>query len=205
MRKGRGARWTTALLAAVCALTLAACGDDDEQGAVAGSDYEFDLPADWQDAKGAAGDLAEETEDAIPGDDLGVQYDSVVADEPVNGFASNVNVIVEGSLAEKFDSRSYAEANARVFSDPELAAQVLPSSLELLDGPTELAPTEVGGTPAFHFDIDTEVSARRLTQRVTAVVHEGTGYAITFTALADEFDAEAAELGEILESWRWDA
>lgn len=203
MRQRRGPGWTTALIAAACALAIVSCGDD-EQGSVAGSDYEFDLPADWQDAKDAAGDLAEEAEDAIPAGDLGIQYDSVAADEPVNGFASNVNVIVEGSLAERFDSRRYAAANARLFSDPELARQFLPSNVELLEGPTELAPTEVGGTAAFQFDLDTEFGARRLTQRLTAVVHEGTGYAITFTALADEFDAEAAELEAILESWRWD-
>jgi len=204
MRRVLGARFATTLVAAACALTVAACGEDEEQGAVTGEGYAFDLPEAWSDSTDRAEDLGEEVAGDIPAGDLGTQYDSLATDEPVDGFATNVNVIVQGSLAGEIDSRRFVESSRRVFTDPALSSQFLPTSVEVTGGPTEMAETDVGGVSGYSFDVETEAADRQLTQRFVGVVNDGSAYAITFTALADEFDSEVADLESILDGWTWD-
>jgi hypothetical protein len=196
-------RLASAIAALACAVAIAACGDD-EGGPISGSGYEFDLPSNWHDASDQADDLSDQVGSDIPAGDLGTQYDAVALDEPVNGFATNVNVIVQTSLASNIDSRRLAQSSARVFTDPDMAAQFLPQSLEVVGGPTKLKPTDVGAEPGYYFDVETETAGRRLTQRFAVVVHDGSGYATTFTALGDSFDSELPELESIFGSWRWD-
>ena len=191
------------VVAALAVPVATGCGDGGGE-TVAGSGYEYELPDGWSDANESSEELAEIAESEIPAQDLGVEFDSLAADQPTNGFSTNLNVTVEGSLASEVDSRRYAELNGRIFRDPRLRARFLPPSFELLRGPTPAQEVQVGDETGFAFDIESEVGARRLGQRFVGVVHDGTGYAITFTALADDLDSEAAELEAILDSWRWD-
>jgi hypothetical protein len=196
-------RLASAIAALACAIAIAACGDD-EGGPISGSGYEFDLPSGWHDASDQAGDLSEQIGSDIPAGDQGTQYDSVALDKPVDGFASNVNVIVQGSLASSVDSRKLAQSSWRVFLNPELSAQYLPRSLDVVGGPTMIKQIDVGGETGYYFDVDTESAGRRLTQRFVTVVRDGSGYATTFSALGDSFDSELDELESIFDSWRWD-
>jgi len=95
----------------VVLLALSGCGSEDSES-VRGTGYQFELPAGWE----------ERTDDeALEDFDFaGYQFDTVATGEVEEGFATNVNVIVEGSVAPGVSTREYAEASERTLRNPGL-------------------------------------------------------------------------------------
>lgn len=195
---------TCLLTVAALALVVAACGDDETGGGtVDGTGYSFTMPEDWEDAGDLGEELSDEVDERLP-TDLGAAYDAVVVAPPVNGFSPNINVVAEPSIASDFGSKAYSEAAVQLLSNPKAIDRLFPEDFEVVEGPSDLERVEVDGAAAYSSDYVTETLARRLEQRLVGVVHDGTAYTVTFTALEEGFESEVQALDELLSSWRWE-
>jgi hypothetical protein len=197
------ARIAAILMVLFAAVTLAACGDDDEGGeTISGSGYEFTLPDGWQDAQEVADEVADDVREDIPIDPSGT-YDSLVAGESEDDFTTNLNVVLQTDLPANMTSDRYTAATLQVFEDPRLSRRLLPQSLEIVTPPDDPTLVRLDGEDAFEVTLESESEGRQVGQRLVLLVREGNAYTITFSASADEFDAEVADLDEIVDSWRW--
>jgi hypothetical protein len=128
------------------------------------------------------------------------QYELLAASrDPVGGFSANVNVVKgltglpASTTPRDYERRARRELEALAEQSPGLRG-------------TDAEPvqdTEVGGTDAARTEVTRELAGRRVRQRQTFVIHDGTAFVITYTALVRNFEDELAEADELLASWRW--
>lgn len=175
---------------------LAGCGGDDADdggnGAVEGTGYTVELPDGWDDRSDQSEDFAA----------AGFEPDVVMSDDPEGGFARNINVLRQTSLADGVDVDRLAQDSRRALQDPELLEQ-LGGGLEPTDI-SDVTELQLDGEPARAFDYSSERDGRELRFRQVYAVEGGTGYVITYTALADDFEEGAQALDEVVDSWTWE-
>jgi hypothetical protein len=183
-------------LVVLLVIALAGCGGEDAE-TVAGSGYEYEVPEGWKDS----------THDERLSDIgiAGYNFDTIVTGQVEEAFATNVNVIVEGSIAPGVSAREYVDASVRTLRNPELLqgeARRLISRLHPRDL-TASRRIELDGEEAYATDYTGNEGARVLRFRSVVAVRNGRAYAITYTALRHLFRAHADEVDQILDSWAW--
>jgi hypothetical protein len=190
------------LLGLLCALALPACGGGGdggsdggsgggERGEVEGTGYTLDVPAGWEDATSRASELGF----------AGFQPDVVLVGKQVEGFRPSVNVVLESSLSPDVELGDYVEAGRQVLRRGRLGGQRIPGEdVEL----GEVRDAGVDGERAASFEHERSIEGRRLRARQIVVLRESSAYTITYTALADRFDAGLRELDRVVASWRWE-
>ena len=179
----RSAAAAAAVLAAVA--TLASCttvvsgyGTTRRPGAAVSSpdgDFSVTLPSGWADAPGKAAQFGAVT---------------VYMGPAVDGFASNINVTREdvGDITvTEYQQRTFDQVRAQLHAT-------------LVDPPS---PLSVDGDAALEYTVDDQQVGRSLRQRQTLVVHDGSGYVITYTALRTAFDASSEAASAVVASWQW--
>ena len=180
------------VLAVALVALVAGCGGDDGGDAVEGTGYALETPGDWEDRSDQASEFAA----------AGFEPDVVITDDPEEGFAANINVLRQSSLAEGVDVDQLTEESRQALQDPavleQLGGRLAPQDI------SDVTRLELDGEPARAFDYSSEREGRELRFRQVYVVREGSGYVVTFTALADDFEGGTAALGEALDSWRWE-
>ena len=180
------------LLLSIClvlALTVAGCGGDDKSGGggggggkgnLKGTGYTAQIPDGWEDAKDRAETGA-------------INFDAVIADEPQDDFATNINVIRETPPGDpSLDQVTEAfEGQAGSLADD--------------DGLSDTEDRELGGHPArtYTYIIERE-DPPKVRQRQVFTVRDGAVYTITFSALDKSFAAEEKAFDGFLESWEWE-
>lgn len=191
-------RAACALGLVVAMLAAAGCGDEgDEAQVVRGDGYQYELPEGWtnrSDDEGASGlDLG------------GFSPDTLVTDAPAEGFATNVNVVLESSLTDDVGAEVYADAIRQSVADPASLGGEVAETIERLN-PRDIAPKrrlDLDGDAAYGFDYTGNRGRRVLRFRQVATVHDTTGYTITYTALRSRFRAGLDDLERLLDTWRW--
>lgn len=180
------------VLAVALVALVTGCGGDDGGDSVEGTGYALETPGGWEDRSDQASEFAA----------AGFEPDVVITDEPQEGFAANINVLRQSSLAEGVDVDQLTEESRRALQDPavleQLGGGLAPSDI------SRVTRLELDGEPARAFDYSSEREGRELRFRQVYVVREGSGYVVTFTALADDFEGGTAALGEVLDSWSWE-
>jgi hypothetical protein len=190
----RRAAFVLALVSA--ALGVGACGDGDEARVVEGTGYEYELPEGWTD---------ESDEDTSQFGVAGFAPDTIAAAEPEDGFASNVNVVLESSLASDVTPEVYADASRQILRDPSVLPDEARRVVERLD-PRDFGSRrqiELDGQDAYELDYTGDQGGRVLRFRAVTTVREGTGYAMTYTALRTQFDGALDDFDQVLDTWRW--
>jgi len=177
----------------VAALVVAGCGED-ETTRVNGTGYSYELPDGWEDV----------SDDAEFGA-VGFNSDSVARGEPREGFATNVNVIRETSLAEGLDIDEYSRAGLRLLKHPNLLGGEAREIFESIGAKdfSETGKVELDGEDARFTDYSSDQGGRALRLRVVSAIRAGTAYNITFTALRTHFEEELDELRSVVGSWAW--
>ena len=173
------------------AAVLLLSGCDDAGETVKGSTYEVTVPDGWEDESEQADDI----------EVAGYSPEVILTGQREDGFTTNVNVIRESSLAEDVDLDKYMEATRELLEQGELpGAEGLPAPAT---GLTEPEPAELDGERALSHDYAISTGGRELRFRQVVTVREGSGYAVTFTALRDRFEEDVGKLDDVVESWRW--
>jgi uncharacterized lipoprotein YehR (DUF1307 family) len=183
----------TLLVLLVAAVVIAGCGED-ESPRVNGTGYSYELPDGWEDV----------SDDAEFGA-VGFNTDSVARGEPEEGFATNVNVIRETSLAEELDIDEYSRAGLRLLKHPEALGGEAREVFERI-GAKDFSATEkveLDGEDARFTDYSSDQGGRALRLRVVSAIRAGTAYNITFTALRTHFEEEVDALQDLVGSWAW--
>ena len=193
----RAIRGLVVVPALVLSMVLAGGCDDDDGGGgpIEGTGYEFALPADWQDV-GDSDELIDQITAENPSLE-GVDYDALAVDDPVDQFAANINVLRAPSRPGDVIDDRYIRKFARGAEAGITAAGLEPS------GTLRPTRTELDGERAIEFGYANEQQGEQLRYRVVFALHDDAAYTLTFTALADRFDEDDAEFGQILDSWRW--
>ena len=184
------------VLATVVMALLGGCGGDDggDDGgdAVDGTGYALETPGGWEDRSDQASEFSA----------AGFEPDVVITDDPEGGFAANINVLRQGSLAAGVDVDRLTEESRNALQDPavleQLGGGLAPTDL------SEVSRLELDGEPARAFDYSSEREGRELRFRQVYVVRDGAGYVVTYTALADDFEEGTAALAEVVDSWTWE-
>ena len=181
------------LLLPILLLALAGCGEDEAEE-ISGTGYSYEVPGGWEDVSDDA-----EFEAA------GFNSDSVVRGESSEGFASNINVVRETSLASDIDIDEYTEAGLRLLKEPELLTGEAREIFEGIDAKdfSDTTKVELDGADARSTDYSSEQGGRSLRLRVVSAIDDDTAYNITFTALRSHFEDDVEALDEIVDSWRW--
>lgn len=200
-RVRRSASFAAAL---VLALAGGCGGDDDGRDAarVGTSDFQADVPDDWFNAQDVteSEEFRDEVGQIADGAFRNAQFEAVVASrDPVDRFAASVNVVKGLRGLPKSLSASDYEKKARAELE-ELYRQE-PSARPTDSAPPR--PTTVADRPAVFTDATRELGGRRVRQRQTFVINDGTAFVITYTALPRDFDDKLPGHDELLESWRW--
>jgi hypothetical protein len=189
---------------ATLALAVAGCGGDDSDGGEAargteidGDGYAYSLPRGWTDRS--------DDEDVEGFEVGGFGPDTLVSDRPRDGFATNVNVVLEGDLPDDASGEDYAEQARAALQDPEDLPPDARAAVERLEprGFSPLEELELDGEPAYATDYTGTQDGRVLRFRNIVTLRDGVGYGITLTALRDRFDEGLDGLDEVVESWRW--
>lgn len=184
-----------ALAPLLAGLALAGCGGDDEGGAerVDGDGYSYEVPAGWDDRSAAANQISA----------AGFQPDTIVADQPAQGFTASVNVVRETSLADDVDVSDYVELSRRNLSDPQALERLGLEGFEpeLED---EVRPGELDGERSSSFDYTASQQGREVAFRQVYAIREGTAYVVTYTALREGFDEGVRALDGVIRSWDWE-
>ncbi|HZC70066.1 MAG TPA: DcrB-related protein [Jatrophihabitans sp.] len=152
-------------------------GQGPRSGAITSPDGDFSvvLPTGWTDQSDKAGQFGAVT-----------VYIGPVADN----FATNINV-----TREDIGSMSVAEYEQRTFS--AVRSQFHASVV------SQPASRSVDGADALEYTVDDQQAGKSLRQRQTLVVHDGSGYVITYSALQTAFDASSDDAAAIVDSWQW--
>ena len=177
----------------VAALALAGCGEEEGDRAT-GSGYGYELPEGWEEVSGLAEFEA-----------IGFNSDSVSRAEPEEGFATNVNVILETSLAASLDVDRYSRAGLRLLRHPERLSGEARTIFERI-GATDFSETEevvLDGEDARSTDYSSDQGGRALRLRVVSAIRDGTAYNITFSALRTHFAEDIEAMNEVVGSWEW--
>jgi hypothetical protein len=190
-----------AALLALAALAAAGCGGDDGGDPVEGDGYSYSTPDGWQDLADAGGD-----EDV---DFHGFRPDTAVIGEREDGFATNVNVVVQGGgLPPNITTRQFAQANiaglrapSRAGLPPEVAASIEALNVREISVPE---PAELGGEDALAWEYRSTQAGTELRVRQVAAVRDRTGYTVTLTAGPGQFEEGRDALDEVAGSWEWD-
>jgi hypothetical protein len=171
------------------------CGEETETAG--GDGYTYEVPEGWKDRSDDA-DLPEVGF-------AGYEFDTVVMDEPEEGFADNVNVIVERSIAPGVDSREYAEASTGVLRDPGRFGGELGSAVAQLNPRdlTSLTRVDLDGQEAYALEYTGDQGGRVLRFRNVVAVRRGRAYGITLTALRHRFPEKTGAADSIVETWSW--
>ena len=177
--------------------TGAGCGDEETETA-SGSGYTYEVPEGWED-RSDEGDLKEEAGLA------GYTFDTAVTDDSEEGFADNVNVIVERSIAPGVDSREYAEASAQLLRSSGQAQGELGAAVAQLNPRdlTSLTRIELDGQEAYSIEYTGDQGGRVLRFRNVIAVRGGRAYGITYTALRHRFRENADVASQVIETWSW--
>lgn len=189
-------RTACALSLVIAALVAGACGDEDEREVVRGTGYEYELPEGWTEAS---------DEDTSQLGAAGFGPDTISADEPEEGFATNVNVILESSLATEVTPRVYADASQQILRDPSVLRGEARRVVERLD-PRDLGSRrriELDGQEAYQLDYTGDQGGRVMHFRAVTTVRGRTGYAVTYTALRTRFAESLDDFERVLDTWRW--
>ena len=190
-------RRTACVLGLVLVAFLAgACGDEDDTKLVRGTGYEYELPEGWTD---------ESDEDTSELGVAGFEPDTIAAADPDEGFATNVNVILESSLSSDVTPRVYADASQQILRNPSVLRGEARRVVERLD-PREFGARrriELDGQEAYQLDYTGDQSGRVVRFRGVTTVREGTGYAVTYTALRTRFAESLDDFKRVLDTWRW--
>jgi hypothetical protein len=177
------------------ALALGACGGDDGDDAdrVDGDGYTYEVPGGWDDRSESAGEISA----------AGFQPDTIVADDPMEGFTPSVNVVRETSLADDVDVNDYVRLSRRNLSDPEALGQLGLEGFEprLED---EVREGELDGEQSSSFDYTADQQGKQVAFRQVYAIRDGTAYVVTYTTLRDDFDDGTAALDEVIDSWEWE-
>lgn len=188
------------LAAAALALLSAAvgCGDDEEEP-VDGTGYSYAVPEGWD-------DVSEEAEEEV--ELAGFRPDSAVIGDREDGFASNVNVIVERGVPAGVTAQDYAEVSIAGLRDP-VAAGFPPDLVEVIEQlrPRQISETrdaELGGEDAVAWDYTSSREQHVLRVLQVATVMDGSGYTVTLSVPRERLEDERGALDEVVESWRWD-
>jgi hypothetical protein len=121
-----------------------------------------------------------------------VQLQYLVAERPMDGFATTVNV-VRGN-ADHLDVDTAARAGVHDVVLAEASAHKF----------SRLRPTTVGGEPARAFDYFVAPAAGRVLHlKQVIVIHGDWVYTITYTALPGGYSESLAALAAIIRAWRW--
>lgn len=146
-------------------------------GAVTSPDGDFSvtLPSGWRDETSSASRFGAVT---------------VYIGPAADGFATNINVVREvvgGMTVQDYVQRTLASVRARFHAT-------------VVSPPT---PGSVDGDEALEYTLDDEQAGKSLRQRQTLVVHDGSGYVITYSALRSAFDASSDDAAALVASWQW--
>jgi hypothetical protein len=186
-------------LAAIAALfLLAGCSVEVDDGSIDGGGYRFDIADGWEDV----------TEDAPSLSDVGaegpafesVDIDSFVATEGEDNFAPNLGVVTSpvGGLT---DPVRLAEQNLRFLESQGAEIAGAEGRISVSD----VEPTELGGDPAAAYETTGPGPSGEIRQRQIFAIRDGTGYAITYSGLADgQFEENLPAAEQMLDSWTWD-
>jgi photosystem II reaction center protein PsbP len=190
-----------ASLLAVAVLAAAGCGGDGGDP-VEGNGYSYSTPDGWD-------DLSDTAQDEEGLNFHGIRPDTVVVGERQDGFATNVNVVVQGAgLPPDITARAFADANIAGLRSPARAG--LPSevsrSIEAMNVREISAAqdAELGGEEAVAWEYLTTQGGKDLRIRQLAAVMDRSGYTVTLTALPGQFEKGREALDEVAESWEWD-
>ena len=196
------------LFAVICVLAaglVAGCGGDDDErksGSTKAAQFEVKIPGGWFDAKdlGDNEEFRDEVEKIAGEGARSAQYELLAASrDPVDEFAANLNVVKgvtglpESLTPREYEQRARRELEALYEQNPGLRG-------------TDAEPirdVKVGGSDAAQTEVTRELSGRRVRQRQIFVIHEGTAFVITYTALVGNFEKELGEADQLLASWRW--
>jgi hypothetical protein len=191
-------------LALAVALTAVAAGCSDASGARdSGGAFEYSLPAGWRDESDRAAEI---------GPEFGLEpaaVRSIAAMDSASPFTVVFVVITPpglgGSTLDQLARATVREVRrASAARAGAVAGGTPPAAVPGPGLPGRLTRTEVGGVPAMQFDYESASSSGNSgTVRNVAVVHDGTPYLLRFVSVAPNFDTDADDLEEILESWQW--
>lgn len=197
-------------LLAACALAIlsvtapVACGEDEEDEPLVGvaeSTYGVTLPEPWVEAseeeKAALGAQAGQAFESAAGGEIDVPDVGVTSlwfrGEP--GATTPTAITISEPLP--------AEIGEREFVTVSLANAERAFAEQITRPPRERDEVEVAGDPSRVFDYSVRFGDRELDKRALFVFRDERVYTLTLTALPPDFDEAAAELDEILSSWRW--
>jgi hypothetical protein len=191
------------LLAVIClALATAAsgCGSEDEDR-VEGDGYSYAVPDGWK-------DVSEDAEDDPNLEVAGVGPDTVVIAEPEDGFATNVNVLLESGLPGGVTTAEYADITIAGLRDPA-GAGFPPELVETIEsirptGITEPRDADLGDEQAMAWDYTSTQAGRQLRIRQIAAVVDETGYTVTLTVLPQRREDGLDALDQVTDSWRFE-
>jgi hypothetical protein len=183
---------TRAVGLVIAAVAIGACGGDDGER-VDGDGYSYELPGGWDDRSASADEISA----------AGFQPDTIVADDPVEGFTPSVNVVRETSLADDVDVNDYVELSRRNLSDPQALEQLGLEGFEpqLED---EVREGELDGEDSSSFDYTANQQGKEVAFRQVYAIRDGTAYVLTYTALRDRFQDGTDALDEVIDSWEWE-
>ena len=199
--------------AATAAVILAACADSDglddrpaaEQSAET-TETPTDAPTDAPTEAGGevVGDgysyAAPDSWEQVVGEPLTEEADTFVrAVDPVEGFATNINVVVnEAPGIQELDLTSPTGRRMR-----ENAASSTEASIGARPAPIEDA--AIAGSPAIGQRVDSfELSGYTLTMTQYMTVRDEMSYVITLTAAAEDAEMAESALRTVLETWAWE-
>lgn len=189
-------------LACLALLTTAAsgCGDEDEER-VEGDGYSYAVPDGWR-------DVSDEAEDEPRLEVAGIAPDTLVIGEREDGFATNVNVILEPGLPSGMTVPEYADITIGGLRDPA-AAGFPPELVETIRSirPTEITEPRdaaVGGEEALAWDYNSTQRGLELRIRQVATVVDDTGYTATLTVLPQHREDGLDALEQVTDSWRFE-
>ena len=189
------------LLAAACLALVGGCGEEEEEERVEGDGYSYAVPDGWR-------DVSDEAEDEPGLEVAGIGPDTLVVGEREDGFATNVNVILEPGLPGGITLPEYADITIDGLRDPEAAGfpPELVQTIESLDprGITAPRDAELGDEEALAWDFTSTQEGRDLRIRQLSTVVDGTGYNVTLTALPQQRDEGLDALGQVTDSWRFE-
>jgi hypothetical protein len=192
------------LIAAAClALLMTAasgCGDEEEER-VEGDGYSYAVPDGWR-------DVSDEAEDEPGLEVAGIGPDTLVIGEREDGFASNVNVILEAGLPAEMTVPEYVDITINGLRDPA-AAGFPPELVETIESirPTEITEPRdaaLGDEEALAWDYNSTQGGRQLRIRQVATVVDETGYTVTLTVLPQHREDGLDALEQVTDSWRFE-
>jgi hypothetical protein len=187
------------LLATAC-LALGGCGGEDEDR-VEGDGYSYAVPDGWR-------DVSDEAEDEPGLEIAGIGPDTLVIAEREDGFASNVNVILEPDLSGELTAHEYADITLAGLRNPK-AAGFPPELVETIESirPTEITKPRdaaLGDEEALAWDYTSTQGGRELRIRQVATVADETGYTVTLTVLPQHREDGLDALEQVTDSWRFE-